>query len=339
MAYSILSNKEKPVYVADSTSDLNILVQTNPPMGASCLVLSNGEVYIINSNKQWIPLLGSGGGNSGGGSSSSYSNNNFKGTESGTSITLDDVVVGTSLAGLTVRGRCSQIGTPSASNPIAIRGIANISLVISGADINNSLSVPLTLTDNNGVVHLLQSVPNGKRDELIINENGSGILYERAAKRTITNVGTMVTSGNQKSALLTFDSPIPLWDDAAAMQAETNTTDTIVGYCSKCAPNKNGLYVGTAQTGFYAYAGSSATQATFDALVGATVVMRKPVETFVIPSITMPVFSEVPSTVRVAATDENNTSIDANIVISYYRDINLAINNLEEAIADIVSKS
>ena len=74
MAYSVLSNKEKPVYVADSTSDLNTLAQTNPPMGSSCLVLSNGEVYIINSNGQWIPLLG----NSGGGSSSSYSNNNFK---------------------------------------------------------------------------------------------------------------------------------------------------------------------------------------------------------------------------------------------------------------------
>ena len=337
MAYSVLSNKEKPVYVADSTSDLNTLTQTNPPMGTSCLVLSNGEVYIINSNRQWIPLLGS---NSGGSSSSpSYSNNNFKGTESGTNITLDDVVVGTSLAGLTVYGRCSQTGTPSASSPIAIKSIANISLVISGADINNSISVPLTLIDNKGVVHLLQSVPNGKRDELIIDESGSGILYERAAKRTITSVGTMVTNGKQKSALLTFDSSIPLWDSAEAMRAETNTTDSIVGYCSKCASDKNGLYVGTTQTGFYAYAGSSATQATFDALVGATVVMRKPVETFVIPSITMPMFSEVPSTVQVAATDENNTSIDANIVISYYRDINLAINNLEEAIADIVSKS
>ena len=333
--YSILSNNEKPTYVADTPDDLSLILQTNPPMGSSCLVLSNGEVYIINSNKQWIPLLG----NSGGGSSSSYFNNNFKGTESGTNITLDDVIVGTSLIGLTIYGRCSQTGTPSVSNPIAIKSIADISLVVSGADINNSLSVPLTLIDNKGVVHLLQSVPNGKRDELIINENGSSMLYERAAKRTITDVGTMITNGNQKSALLTFDSSIPLWDSAAAMQAETNTTDAIVGYCSKCAPDKNGLYVGTTQTGFYAYAGSSATQATFDALVGATVVMRKPVETFVIPSITMPMFSEVPSTVQVVATDENNTNIDANIVISYYRDINLAINNLEEAIADIISKS
>ncbi len=59
MSYSVLGNRkfsEKPGYVADNNNDLIELLKTNPPMGTSCLLLTDGKIYILNSNQQWIPI-------------------------------------------------------------------------------------------------------------------------------------------------------------------------------------------------------------------------------------------------------------------------------------------
>lgn len=75
MGYSILNNNGpagKATYVADTYADLATLKETDPPMGTSCLVLENSQVYIIDSQKQWVALSG---GSSGSGSGSGSGNN------------------------------------------------------------------------------------------------------------------------------------------------------------------------------------------------------------------------------------------------------------------------
>lgn len=59
MSYSVLENNGpdgKTVYVADDGSDLNDLKKINPPMGTSCLIIATGQIYILNSQKNWIEI-------------------------------------------------------------------------------------------------------------------------------------------------------------------------------------------------------------------------------------------------------------------------------------------
>lgn len=59
MSYSVLKNNGpdgKISYIADNVEDLTALLETNPPMGTNCLVLSDGNVYILNSSKKWVML-------------------------------------------------------------------------------------------------------------------------------------------------------------------------------------------------------------------------------------------------------------------------------------------
>ena len=123
------------------------------------------------------------------------------------------------------------------------------------------------------------------------------------------------------------------------METETGTTDVIVGYCSKCDSTKEGLYIGRTWNGFYAYTTSAATQETFNNLIGATVVMRQPVTQYTIQTINMPSLPEAKCSVWLSATNEDDESINTNVSVTYYRDINMAIDNIEEAIADIVTNS
>lgn len=280
--------------------------------------------------------------NSGSSESTIYKNFVLQGEDTGHELAIKDALPNQQLIELIAYGHSIQNGTPTPQNPIPIKSIAQIELAISGQDQSNFNTTNLILVDKEGIQHKMCSLPNGRQDQLVIKKDGSSILYKRAAERTIVNVGTMETSsGNHKQAMLFFDKPLDSWDSVDQMQTETNTTDSILGYCSKCGHEKdNSLCVGRVWDNAYAYITSAtATQETFNSLIGATVIMRQPVAAYDILSVMLPSLPENNSYVWLIATSEDGSSINTNVKATYQRDLNLTINNIEEAISDIVSKA
>ena len=78
-------------------------------------------------------------------------------------------------------------------------------------------------------------------------------------------------------------------------------------------------------------------QSVFDSLAGATVILRKPTTTYHIPAINMPALPDLVSNCWLSATDANGAAILCEIGVEYRRDINKVIEDIETAIADIVS--
>ena len=60
MGYSIMKQNDKiqyniVEYIVDSTSEINTLPTDIGP-GSTCLVTGTSEVYVLNTNKQWVKM-------------------------------------------------------------------------------------------------------------------------------------------------------------------------------------------------------------------------------------------------------------------------------------------
>lgn len=57
-------------YIVDDASGVSEL-PTDAKVGSSCLVIATGDIYMINSQKEWVKLTAASGGSSSGGSEES----------------------------------------------------------------------------------------------------------------------------------------------------------------------------------------------------------------------------------------------------------------------------
>lgn len=205
---------------------------------------------------------------------------------------------------------------------------------------------PLTLVDSDGNAHELRSLPDGTRDELVINADGSGTVLER--------VGSIVFDGS--SGAQAYSSSI---DNVFYGIVETAGTGEMLSMLPRnacrasqyVAVDKSFSEIGNGECTirynssgsllFY-YRNNSISSAsdmlTFLQANPMDIKYRKRVDgVYHIPAINMPALPDLVSNCWLSATDANGDAIPCEVGIEYRRDINKVIEDIETAIADIVS--
>lgn len=203
---------------------------------------------------------------------------------------------------------------------------------------------PLTLVDDQGVAHELRSLPDGTRDELAINADGSGTL--RATTGTVVVDGTnkkiysLNTYNNAKHALIDMGNGTLI-----------NNVSQIHTICDRLPGiSGNDEYIGNtgianANNRFLRFICDEIQDMTSGAEVNTwlqsnpltVIYTRSTPATYHIPAINMPALPATVSNAWIDATDSDGAAIGAELEIGYRRDVNVVINRLEEAIADLVS--
>lgn len=274
-----------------------------------------------------------------------YTQNVLRGSASGAIATVDDAWPST-LLGLTVYGNSVQDGTPTPETLVPIRSVAGAACVTAGAtsDPSSGTSTPLTLVDDQGVAHELRSLPDGTRDELAINADGSGTL--RATTGTVVVDGTnkkiysLNTYNNAKHALIDMGNGTLI-----------NNVSQIHTICDRLPGiSGNDEYIGNtgianANNRFLRFICDEIQDMTSGAEVNTwlqsnpltVIYTRSTPATYHIPAINMPALPATVSNAWIDATDSDGAAIGAELEIGYRRDVNVVINRLEEAIADLVS--
>lgn len=194
-----------------------------------------------------------------------------------------------------------------------------------------SSTTPLTLVDSEGVAHELRSLPDGTKDELVINADGSGTLTENIKHCVYdTADGGWVdgsVTGQIRHARGDMESYI-----AWVTSKRSNGVPTVVGGSGVISSTVDQLVV----------ANSGKTAAEFvSAMNGTPLVIdyvAKAPRTYHIPAINMPSLPDLVSNAWISATDADGVPIACECGIEYRRDINKVIGDIEEAIADIVSQ-
>lgn len=206
---------------------------------------------------------------------------------------------------------------------------------------------PLTLIDDQGVAHELRSLPDGTRDDLIWNADGSGTLVENCPAATVDgSEGDWVVGSAQVGRFQKRSSELGLPDIHTSSYAGgirssnyelTTNTYATMPYGTIKSGNVN------AHSFIYLSVNSSiTTNADLLAFLSEhpfTVVVKAYIpRTYHIPAINMPSLPDLVSNAWVSATDADGAAIACECAIEYRRDINKVIGDIEEAIADIVSQ-
>lgn len=195
----------------------------------------------------------------------------------------------------------------------------------------------IPLIDSNGNIYKLCSLPNGRYDELVIDSTGLETLYKRTEERTITSIGPVQTANGIEYAELFFDSPTEAWESEEAMYQETGTIDSIVSYCALCSSIKEGIYIGKVWNTVYIY-NDGGPSTTFEEFIGQTIISRKPLTVHTLSTIQIPSLTNEPFNFSILGlSDEEGEDFLLSGQITYRRDLNKVINNIEEAIADLIS--
>ena len=215
-------------------------------------------------------------------------------------------------------------------------------------------STVLNLIDDQGVAHELRSLPDGTRDELILNADGSGTLVEKCRFAHLSSLSAVSQTDGQYYAYVN----LPLGKAGVVVNPEVH-----LGYCDKLVMHQVAATNFVQHTNAFKLARTSAdnplmkiyvrfdgTQTTLEEFnqkmseIGGIDFMypyETPV-TYHIPAINMPSLPALTSNVWVAARDKPTsfTKVLSNneLAIEYRRDINKVIGDIEEAIADIVSQ-
>lgn len=204
---------------------------------------------------------------------------------------------------------------------------------------------PLTLIDDQGVAHELRKIlmSNGTiraRDELVVNADGSGTLYENVGHvdDMSTLTWTKLTTPNTR-----FRASLPgfagAWSGpriACEAYPYVSNTSSDGEMADKSLYKRTSLGQILIRNSDYDNYTAEEFAATLSGVSISYALLTTPA-TYHIPAINMPSLPDLVSNAWISATDADGAAIAADIGITYRRDINKVISDLETAIADIVS--
>lgn len=200
-----------------------------------------------------------------------------------------------------------------------------------------SSTTTLTLVDSEGNSHELRSLPDGTKDELVINADGSGTLVENCPAKKLKDFSWFVSNSGSSSYFYQAalhakaNAPINMVSNAfPTASASITTSNTVEGIATTVAKGDQlRIRYGAEKT-----ADAFASSLSDDAIVVYAAAIPA---TYHIPAINMPALPDLVSNCWLSATDASGAAIPCEIGIEYRRDINKVIEDIETAIADIVS--
>ena len=201
-----------------------------------------------------------------------------------------------------------------------------------GADFTTpSISTtPLTLVDSDGNAHELRSAPDGTRDILVFNADGSGTLTENVKHCVYDTADGGWTNGSVTGQIIHPRGDMETYV-AWVTSKRANGIPTVVGGSGIISSDHINLVIKDS--------GKTATEFV-SAMNGTPLVIdyvAKIPQTYHIPAINMPSLPDLVSNCWLSATDASGAAIPCEVGIEYRRDINKVIEDIETAIADIVS--
>lgn len=242
--------------------------------------------------------------------------NALVGTASGKLLHVEDAWPSKPLS-LTIDGAYKQDGTPSPENPVPIVVIENPVLKVTGADMSAAgTSLPITLPAEHPY---LAALPGGTHDEIVIDKDGNVELVARVGRDTnvrkvryvkpgkyyglSTTIPSFASSAEQKGRLA-LCSAIPYlssgygiyrtWNDVYVMDPSVGTAEEIQAEINKAAP--------------------------------LTVFASIPETRYQLGKITVP---SLPDSISNVWTEAELTT---DMSMTYKRDINIAFDNLVQAV-------
>ena len=241
--------------------------------------------------------------------------NALVGSVSGNLLHVEDAWPGKPL-GLTIDGAYKQDGTPSPEAPVPIQVIENPILKVTGADMSAAgTSLPITLHAEHPY---LAALPDGTHDEIVIDKYGNASLVARVRRIKITNDGKWRYEQTGGGASIYY-----VEDDG-----KPNTAGLTPCAVGRYAYATNSIFVG--RNGFVTLVDGDAT--TIEGVIekfGENNPVYYQLATPVTYSLGKLDIPSLPETISNVWTDAELTT---NMSMTYKRDINIAFDNLVQAV-------
>ena len=217
----------------------------------------------------------------------------------------------------------SQNGTPSPTNPVPIEVVENIVLRVTGADTSaEGASLPITLPAEHPY---LAALPDGTRDEIVIDKDGNATLVARVGRDTDVREVTDVSVGQYfglKTTLPSFASADALTSGSALCSAMQSLVGSYGVYRTW-----NGVYI--------KYSGQEdkdQLQSVFAAAVPMTVFAPIPETRYPLGKLDIPALPDTVSNVWV------ESNIATMVRMMYKRDINTLLDRDKLPIASTTNR-
>lgn len=258
--------------------------------------------------------------------------NALVGNVSGKLLHVEDAWPGKPL-GLTIDGAYKQDGTPSPEAPVPIQVIENPILKVTGADMSAAgTSLPITLPTEHPY---LAALPDGTHDEIVIDKYGNATLVARVSKFTLKTAISVSSSPSQNGSDGTLNYVIAIKgpsDILVKNGGEGLCSHFVNGYVTK---NRDTIRFGANNKEIYVYTVNEAfladrTEDGISAFLSSNAIdilytLATPV-TYSLGKLDIP---SLPETISNVWTDAELTT---NMSMTYKRDINIAFDNLVQAV-------
>lgn len=242
------------------------------------------------------------------------------GSETGTSVHVDDAFAGAALRVITVEGACRQDGTPSPDNPVPIQVIEHPVVKVTGRNPYASQSLAFTLPAEHPY---LAKLPDGTADEIVVDREGNVELVARVGRDDNVRNVKYISVGK----FYELSVKLPAFANAASL----TSTSALCSAIQSLSYNTTGIY--RTWTGVYVKDTTGHTkeeiQAVVDKNAPLTVFAPIPETRYQLGKIEMP---KAQDSIVNAWTD---AEVTPNTSIEYVRDVNIVVANLETAIASI----
>ena len=242
--------------------------------------------------------------------------NALVGNVSGKLLHVEDAWPGKPLS-LTIDGAYKQDGTPSPENPVPITVVENPVLRVTGADTSAAgASLPITLPAEHPY---LAALPDGTHDEIVIDKDGNASLVARVQKVDVSNLPAPSSSSALDNGLTRY-----LYANVIGTSAKPDSHALAPAF-------EDVLNYSFPKQGIYASKNSI--------LVGAT---AEPTEAlraggYIYTTLATPItYSlgklEIPSLPEAISNVWTEAELTTNMSMTYKRDINIAFDNLVQAV-------
>lgn len=266
----------------------------------------------------------------------SLAGNVLRGTGSGAVVTARDAYAAPPL-GLTVDGKSVQDGTPTPSSPVAIDSVESVAVHASADGTTDATGWPVSI-DLDG--HVLRSLPDGTHDELLVGADGNVTLVQRVGSASLPTTGWTNSSANGGMFYhnMTGLAGARLSNDYTLLSAKLKgvapETQGTMGQWEMsihlvASTGMYNLYVKPDAT-ISAYTPAQFMEWLSSNPISADYILATPV-TYDLGIINLP-DTPAPDLTAWAVTDPSTT-----IELTYERDLTIAINAIEEAIADLAT--
>lgn len=235
----------------------------------------------------------------------------------------DDQVMMVTGADTSDAGTYSQNGTPSPTNPVPIEVVENPVLRVTGADTSaEGASLPITLPAEHPY---LAALPDGTRDEVVIDKDGNATLVARVGRDTDVREITSVSVGKYFGLKTTLP-PFASYDAMTSTSALCSAIPSLVGSYGVYR-TWNGVYI--------KYSGQEdkdQLQSVFAAAVPMTVFAPIPETRYTLGKLDIPALPDTVSNVWV------ESNIATMVRMMYKRDINTLLDRDKLPIASTTNR-